>query len=80
MAEPFPNIEEVKTTDNNERPNVRLVCEKHGDLHDEYVFRVNMPDHGYDRKMYCLVCAIDYLSMIASEVEVVPLDEEKTDE
>jgi hypothetical protein len=47
----------------------KVICPKHGEVRDEYVFRVNMPEHGYEKKSYCLVCAIDYLSMIASEVE-----------
>jgi hypothetical protein len=80
MAEAFPKIDEeivVETATTNllQKPNVKLVCEKHGEIPDEYVFRVHMPDHGYDRKTYCLVCAIDYLSMIAAEVEYVPLEE-----
>jgi hypothetical protein len=78
MTNSFPDIEDVEAKDKpieNERPNVVLHCEKHGEIREEYVFRVNMPDHGYDRKMYCLVCAIDYLSMIASEVQIVPVEE-----
>lgn len=78
----FPNIEDVdfkevqsEPTTIKEKPPFKLICEKHGEIPDDYVFRVNMPDFGYDRKTYCLVCAIEYLSMIASEVTYVPNEE-----
>jgi len=65
----FPSIEdvEIKTTSLNNLP-PKVICEKHGELNDAYVFRVNMPEFGYEKKTYCLVCAIEYLSMIANEV------------
>lgn len=79
MSEEFPNIEDVefKTVD-LKKPPFKLICEKHGEIPDDYVFRVNMPDFGYEKKTYCLVCAIEYLSMIASEVTYVP-NEEKSE-
>lgn len=79
MPEQFPNIEDVdyKEVIANKAP-FKLICEKHGEIPDDYVFRVNMPDFGYEKKTYCLVCAIEYLSMIASEVTYVP-NEEKSE-
>lgn len=61
------------------KPPFKLICEKHGEIPDDYVFRVNMPDFGYEQKTYCLVCAIEYLSMIANEVTYVSNDEEKSE-
>jgi hypothetical protein len=80
MPEQFPSIEDVdyKEVLAIKPPPFKLICEKHGEIPDDYVFRVNMPDFGYDRKTYCLVCAIEYLSMIASEVTYVP-NEEKSE-
>jgi hypothetical protein len=80
MPEQFPNIEdvdfkEVATAQVQQKPPFKLICDKHGEIPDDYVFRVNMPDFGFDRKTYCLVCAIEYLSMIASEVTYVPNEE-----
>jgi hypothetical protein len=81
MPEQFPNIEDVDykevapTAEVKQKPPFKLLCEKHGEIPDDYVFRVNMPDFGFDRKTYCLVCAIEYLSMIASEVTYVPNEE-----
>lgn len=77
MSENFPNIEDVdyKEVNTKNKPPFKLLCEKHGEIPDDYVFRVNMPDFGFDRKTYCLVCAIEYLSMIASEVTYVPNEE-----
>lgn len=64
----FPSIEdvEIKTTQPQKPP--KVICEKHGEINDAYAFRVNMPEFGYDHKTYCLVCAVEYLSMIANEV------------
>lgn len=79
MPEQFPNIEDVDYKEViGTKPPFKLICEKHGEIPDDYVFRVNMPDFGYDRKTYCLVCAIEYLSMIASEVTYAP-NEEKSE-
>jgi hypothetical protein len=58
----------------------KVVCPKHGEIRDDYVFRVNMPEHGYENLSYCLVCAIEYLSMIAQEVQYVPQNEEEKSE
>jgi hypothetical protein len=64
----FPPIDEaIKETPQLKTP-PKMFCEKHGELHDAYAFRVNMPEFGYEHKTYCLVCAIEYLSMVASEV------------
>jgi hypothetical protein len=64
----FPPIDEViKETPQLQTP-PKMFCEKHGELNDAYAFRVNMPEFGYENKTYCLVCAIEYLSMVASEV------------
>lgn len=80
----FPNLSEedikkaaenTKTFDANEKP-PQLVCPKHGEINDLYAFRVNMPDFGYENKHYCLVCAIEYLSMIANELEFKEREEE----
>lgn len=78
--ESFPNIEDVDFKEVPAEVSIqklpfKLICEKHGEIPDDYVFRVNMPDFGFDRKTYCLVCAIEYLSMIASEVTYVPNEE-----
>lgn len=76
MSEQFPKIEDVEYKEViSNKPPFKLICEKHGEIPDDYVFRVNMPDFGYDRKTYCLVCAIEYLSMIASEITYVPNEE-----
>lgn len=58
----------------------KCVCPKHGEVNDAYVYRVHMPDFGYDRVSYCLVCAIDYLAMISNEITYEPIEEEKQDE
>jgi hypothetical protein len=76
MSEQFPNIEDVNYKEvTTTAPPFKMMCSKHGELHPDYAFRVNMPDQGYDRKTYCLVCAIEYLSMIANEVEFVTNEE-----
>ncbi len=64
----FPSIEdvEIKTAEPKKPP--KVICEKHGEINDAYAFRVNMPEFGYDHKTYCLVCAVEYLSMITNEV------------
>lgn len=80
MPEQFPNIEDVdykEVTTATTAPPFKMLCAKHGELHPDYAFRVNMPDQGYDRKTYCLVCAIEYLSMIANEVEFVTNENEE---
>jgi hypothetical protein len=66
----FPSSDDIenKTTQLNKLP-PKVICEKHGEINDAYAFRVNMPEFGYDHKTYCLVCAVEYLSMIASEVK-----------
>ena len=77
MDEQFPSIEDVEI---KHQPKVELppkvICEKHGEINDAYAFRVNMPEFGYEKKTYCLVCAIEYLSMVANEVTIVPREEE----
>lgn len=55
----------------------KVICEKHGEINDAYAFRVNMPEFGFEQKTYCLVCAVEYLSMIANEVAIVPQEETK---
>lgn len=78
----FPEIEDVDFTEKSQpaetrtKPPFKVICEKHGEINDAYVFNVNMPEHGYEKVSYCLVCAMDYLSMIATEVTFVPNDEE----
>jgi hypothetical protein len=57
----------------------KCICPKHGEVRDDYVFRVNMPEFGYDKLSYCLVCAVEYLSMIAQEIKY-ELDETETKE
>jgi hypothetical protein len=58
----------------------KCVCPKHGEVRDDYVFRVNMPEFGYEKLSYCLVCAVEYLAMIAQEIQYVKQDEEETKE
>lgn len=77
----FPEIDEndIKKASEKVKTNQtppKLFCEKHGEINDLYAFRVNMPEHGYENKTYCLVCAVEYLSMIASEVEFRERNEE----
>lgn len=64
----FPPIDEVIKETPQPQTLPKMFCEKHGELNDAYAFRVNMPEFGYENKTYCLVCAIEYLSMVASEV------------
>lgn len=59
-------------------PKYKCYCEKHGEINDAYVYRVNMPEYGYNKVSYCLVCAVDYLAMVASEV-TYEIDEEKSE-
>ena len=77
MDEQFPSIDdvEIKHHPKVEQPPM-VICEKHGEINDAYAFRVNMPEFGYEQKTYCLVCAVEYLSMIANEVSIVPREEE----
>lgn len=77
MDEQFPSIDdvEIKHQPKVEQPPM-VICEKHGEINDAYAFRVNMPEFGYEQKTYCLVCAVEYLSMIANEVSIVPREEE----
>lgn len=70
--------EQIKTAISYKPP--KCVCPKHGEVRDEYVFRVNMPEFGYEKLSYCLVCAVEYLSMIAQEIQYVPQDEEEIKE
>lgn len=56
--------------------NLKCVCPKHGDV-GNYVYRVHMPEFGQERMTYCLVCAVEYLSMIAQEIKYVPVEESK---
>lgn len=74
----FPEIEdaEFKEVKQEKPPKFKVICEKHGEINDKYVFNVNMPEHGFERVSYCLVCAMEYLQMIASEVQIVPVEEE----
>lgn len=77
MDEQFPSIEDVEIK--HQPPLMqppKVICEKHGEINDAYAFRVNMPEFGYEQKTYCLVCAVEYLSMIANEVTIVPHEEE----
>lgn len=64
----FPSIEDVEIKQQTNELPPKLICEKHGEINDLYAFRVNMPEFGFDHKTYCLVCAVEYLSMIANEV------------
>ena len=75
----FPDIEDVEFKEKvvtNERP-FKIVCEKHGEINDADVFNVNMPEHGFDKRSYCLVCAMEYLQMISNEVMFVKNEETK---
>lgn len=64
----FPSIEDVEIKPTQPKKPPKVFCEKHGEINDAYAFRVNMPEFGFERKTYCLVCACEYLSMIANEV------------
>lgn len=58
----------------------KCICPKHGEVRDEYVFRINMPEFGYEKMSFCLVCAVDYLSLIAQEIRYELDDTETTKE
>jgi len=82
----FPEIEDVEfkekpstveATIGEKKPPFKVICEKHGEINDAYIFNVNMPEHGFDKVSYCLVCAMEYLQMIATEVTFVPNEENK---
>ena len=60
------------------QPNLRCVCPKHGDV-GNYVYRVHMPEFGQERMTYCLVCAVEYLSMIAQEIKYETIEEGETE-
>lgn len=64
----FPQIEDVEIKSTKQQLPPKVICEKHGEINDAYAFRVNMPEFGYENKTYCLVCAVEYLGMIANEV------------
>lgn len=68
-------MSEETTTQVSYKP-PKCICPKHGEVRDEYVFRVNMPEFGYNKMSFCLVCAVEYLSMISQEIEY-KLDEEE---
>jgi hypothetical protein len=68
------NFEQIEIDPNNPP---KVVCPKHGEVNSAYVFRVNMPEFGYEKKSYCLVCAVEYLSMVASEIEYQMPEEKK---
>jgi hypothetical protein len=58
----------------------KCVCPKHGDIRDDYVFRVNMPEFGYEKMSFCLVCAVEYLAMISQEIQYVAQDDDEEEE
>jgi hypothetical protein len=77
MTQQFPDIQDVefkdvKTENIDNPPNV--VCDKHGEI-GNYVFRVHMPEFGFENEHYCLVCVAEYLQMITAEVKLVPNEE-----
>lgn len=78
MSEEFPDIEDVAFKETQpQKPPFKIICEKHGEINDAYIFNVNMPDHGFNKVSYCLVCAMEYLQMIANEVTFVPNEEKE---
>lgn len=60
---------------NLEKP-PKTVCPKHGEVGD-YVYRVHMPEFGMEHMTFCLVCAAEYMSMVAQEVQYVKQDEDE---
>jgi hypothetical protein len=48
----------------------KVICEKHGDV-GAYHFTLHAPEFGYDQAHYCLICAMDYINMIAQPVKAV---------
>ena len=62
---------ETLTEDISQSAQMKCICPKHGDV-GNYVYRVHMPEFGQEHMHYCLVCAVEYLSMIAQEVKLEP--------
>jgi hypothetical protein len=48
----------------------KVMCEKHGDVGPHH-FTLHAPEFGYDQAHYCLICAMDYINMIAQPVKAV---------
>jgi hypothetical protein len=48
----------------------KVICEKHGDVGPHH-FTLHAPEFGFDQAHYCLICAMDYINMIAQPVKAV---------